>query len=165
MGLKIFSPSFLCLCKQLSTKLNTSLQIMIRDVLIIVNRAKIHTEVCKNSNNRELNDTLFVQENVKVTKKNITCGRDGHFASSGGMKNAACGDGHFRVRRWQTPQAAFGGVACDVVCCCMSRGCQLPFSERNLMRTSLISSSVYSSSSSANSSRASSMLLSSASRK
>ena len=42
---------------------------MIRDVLIIVNRAKIHTEVCKNSNNRELNDTLFVQENVKVTKK------------------------------------------------------------------------------------------------
>ena len=44
-------------------------------------------------------------------------------------------------------------------------GCQCPFSARNLMRTSFISSSVYSSSSSANSSRASSTLLSSASRK
>jgi len=27
--------------------------------------------------------------------------------SLAGLKNAACGDGKFRVRRWQSPQAAF----------------------------------------------------------
>ena len=32
----------------------------------------------------------------------------------GRAKNAACGDGNFRVRRWQFPRAAFGISACGV---------------------------------------------------
>ena len=103
---------------------------MIRDVLIIVNRAKIHTEVCKNSNNRELNDTLFVQENVKVTKKiSLAEGMD-TLPRQGACKTpraamgiSACGVGKLRRRRLEaSPAMLYVAVCQEGVSCRFRRG-------------------------------------------